>query len=47
MKKLSPGRVIVIGFAMVILMGAILLYLPITANKDVEVSIIDALFTST
>jgi Trk-type K+ transport systems, membrane components len=47
LKKMSPGRFIVLGFAVVILIGAILLTLPISANSGVEVPFIDALFTST
>ena len=46
-KKLSPGRIIVLGFAMVILIGALLLLLPISNRSGVKVSFIDALFTST
>jgi trk system potassium uptake protein TrkH len=44
---MSPGRFIVLGFAFVILLGAILLLLPISHNEGVDVSAIDALFTST
>lgn len=46
-KKLSPGRLVVLGFAAVILSGAILLWLPISANDGVRVSFLDAAFTST
>lgn len=46
-KKLSPGQFIVLGFAGVILLGAILLLLPISQNEGARVSVIDALFTST
>lgn len=46
-KKMSPGRVISLGFAMVILVGALLLFLPVTHRDGVTVSAIDALFTST
>lgn len=46
-KKISPGRFIAFGFASVILIGAILLFLPISANEGVKVSIIDAIFIST
>lgn len=46
-KKISPGRLIVLGFALVIIMGTILLMLPISLNEGVEISFIDALFTST
>lgn len=46
-KNMSPGRVISLGFAFVILMGAVLLFLPISQNNGVHVSFINALFTST
>ena len=46
-KKLGPGRIISLGFAAVILLGAFLLWLPISANEGIHVSLIDALFTST
>lgn len=46
-KKSTPGRIIVLGFALVITIGTILLYLPISANEGVKVSLVDALFTST
>ena len=46
-KKLTPGQVIALGFAAVILTGALLLFLPFTHNEGVNVSAIDALFTST
>lgn len=47
LRKLSPGRIIVLGFAFVILTGSLVLWLPISANEGVRVSYIDALFTST
>lgn len=47
LKKLSPGRIIALGFFGVILLGACLLMLPISINPGVEVPFIDALFTST
>jgi trk system potassium uptake protein TrkH len=46
-KKMSPGRFIVLGFALVILLGAIILNLPFSANTNVDVSFIDALFSAT
>lgn len=46
-KKLGPGRIISLGFAGVILLGVFLLWLPISANEGIHVSLIDALFTST
>lgn len=47
LRKLSPGRIIVLGFAFVILTGSLILWLPVSANEGVRVSYIDALFTST
>ena len=47
MKNQPPGRLIAMGFAMVILLGAILLMLPCSVKDGAEVSFIDALFTST
>lgn len=47
LKKMSPGRVIVAGFAAVIILGALLLTFPFSAIPGVDVSFIDALFTST
>jgi trk system potassium uptake protein TrkH len=44
---MSPLRLIVLGFATVITLGAIILLLPISANEGVKVEIIDAFFTST
>ncbi|MEG1016263.1 MAG: potassium transporter TrkG [Oscillospiraceae bacterium] len=44
---MAPGRVIALGFAAVIIIGAILLFLPISHDDGVDVSFIDALFTST
>lgn len=46
-KKMSPGRFIALGFAFVILIGALLLFLPISHNEGIDVAFIDALFTST
>ncbi|MBQ3553024.1 MAG: H(+)-transporting ATPase [Clostridia bacterium] len=46
-KRLSPTRMIVIGFAAVIIIGTLLLLLPISHKNGVNVSFIDALFTST
>lgn len=46
-KRVRAGRFIVGGFATVILLGALMLKLPISINEGVEVSFIDALFTST
>ncbi|HJD22991.1 MAG TPA: H(+)-transporting ATPase [Firmicutes bacterium] len=46
-KNQPPGRLIVIGFALVILLGTGLLLLPASVKDGAEVSFIDALFTST
>ncbi|HHV13517.1 MAG TPA: H(+)-transporting ATPase [Clostridiales bacterium] len=47
LKKMSPGRFIALGFAAVILLGAFILYLPISHNEGVDVAFMDAVFTST
>jgi trk system potassium uptake protein TrkH len=47
LKKMRPGRFISLGFAVVILVGAFILTLPISHNNGVDVSFIDALFTAT
>ncbi len=47
LKNLSPARLVVLGFAAVILLGAVVLWLPVSVNEGVEVSFLDALFTST
>lgn len=46
-KKQPPGRLIVVGFALVIFLGTGLLLLPVSVRDDASVSFIDALFTST
>ncbi len=46
-KELNPGQVLVLGFASVILIGAILLNLPIATQSGGSVGFINALFTST
>ncbi len=45
--KLSPGRIIAIGFAVVILLGSGLLMLPISIQPGQKIHYIDALYTST
>ena len=47
LKKQSPGRLIALGFAAVILIGAGLLLLPVSVKPGATVTPIDALFTST
>lgn len=46
-KKQPPARLITLGFALVILLGTLLLSLPISVKPGKEVGFIDALFTST
>lgn len=46
-KKQSPARLITLGFACVILVGAVLLKLPLSIRDGAQVSWINALFTST
>ncbi|RAL25573.1 TrkH family potassium uptake protein [Thermoflavimicrobium daqui] len=45
--KLTPPQVLVIGFALVIFIGATILTLPISAEPGKHVSFLDALFTAT
>ncbi len=47
LKYQPPGRLIVAGFAGMILLGTVLLLLPVSVRKGAEVTVIDALFTST
>ena len=47
LSKLSPGRLIALGFLSVILLGSVLLVLPISWEDGARVSYIDALYTST
>ncbi len=47
LKKMRPGRFLVLGFAFVIFFGAVILFLPISHRNGVELPFIDALFTST
>ncbi len=46
-KRMNPGRLIALGFASVILLGALILYLPFSHNPGIDVTFMDALFTST
>lgn len=46
-KKLSPGRIIALGFALTILVGSVLLMMPFSLREGAEISYIDALYTST
>lgn len=45
--NLTPARVLVAGFAAIVLLGAFLLMLPISNAKGVPLPFLDALFTST
>ena len=45
--KLHPAQIIVIGFFLLILLGAVLLSLPISTMPEHRVSFLDAFFTST
>lgn len=46
-KRQSPARIIALGFALVILVGSVLLMLPCSVQDGVTVRYIDALYTST
>ncbi len=46
-KKMNPGRFIALGFLTVILLGAFILFLPFTHREGIDISFMDALFTST
>lgn len=45
--RTPPSRIMVIGFAIIILIGAILLSLPIATNSGKQIGFLDALFTAT
>ncbi|HIZ44844.1 MAG TPA: H(+)-transporting ATPase [Firmicutes bacterium] len=47
LKKLSPGRIIALGFAATILIGSLLLMLPCSVKDGVHLRYIDSLYTST
>lgn len=46
-KRMKPGQFIVFCFLLVILIGALLLFLPVSHREGIQVSAIDAIFTST
>ncbi len=46
-KVFSPARIMIIGFILIILIGALLLMLPISTKSGESVSFLTALFTST
>ncbi|WP_416277388.1 TrkH family potassium uptake protein [Paenibacillus timonensis] len=45
--SLSPPQILVIGFALIILLGALLLMLPISSKSGESLSFVDAVFTAT
>src|SRR5665648_1016490 len=47
LNSLSPTRIIVSSFALIILIGSILLNLPIASNDGVSIGLINAVFTAT
>lgn len=47
LKKLTPGRIIALGFALVILLGSGLLMLPCSIRQGQSIHYIDALYTAT
>lgn len=47
LQKQPAGRIIALGFLLVILIGSVLLILPCSVKDGVEVSYVDALYTST
>ncbi len=47
LKRLSPVRIIALGFAFAILLGSVLLMMPFSVRDGVELHYIDALYTST
>jgi trk system potassium uptake protein TrkH len=46
-KKLTPAQLVILSFALIILVGSLLLVLPISAQAGKTVSFVDALFMST
>ena len=47
LQKQPPARIIALGFALVILLGAAMLKLPVSIREGMAVTWVDALFTST
>lgn len=45
--SLSPPQILVMGFALIILLGSVLLMLPISSTKGTTLPFVDALFTAT
>ena len=46
-KKIQPGLKLALGFMLLIAIGTLLLYVPISHQEGVDVSFLDALFIST
>lgn len=46
-KRIQPGIQLALGFLLIIAIGAVLLYLPVSHQKGVDVSFLDAWFVST
>lgn len=47
LKKLSPGRIIALGFLFYILLGSLLLMLPCSLQPGIALPYLDALYTAT
>ncbi|NLZ75578.1 MAG: H(+)-transporting ATPase [Erysipelotrichia bacterium] len=47
LKKQSPARILALGFAIVILLGSVLLILPCSVKQGVQLKYVDSLYTST
>ena len=47
LNSMDPAKVMVMGFAAVILLGALLLNLPISTKSGESIGLLDALFTAT
>ena len=47
LNSMDPAKVMVIGFASVVLLGALLLNLPIATKSGESIGLLDALFTAT
>ncbi len=46
-KSLTSFQIIILGFSLVIFLGSVLLMLPVSAKNHMDISFLDALFTST
>lgn len=46
-RRQSPARIIAMGFALMILLGSVLLLLPCSVREGVDLRYIDALYTAT